>query len=281
MGSCTLHLLLARGLSRRAALALALVLLGAVRAQSPAATGASAGAPSPSPSFDVAAIHPHQPEPHERSHIVDANGSFTTVNVDLKAILQWAFDLPESRIVGGPAWIGSDRWDIAARAANALDMQKTYDPAAAREEKRRMVQALFAERFHLVVHRETRELPIYALVVAKSGPTFTTAEAKGTTINRGRDHLQIEGGENTVHLLAEQLAETLGRVVVDQTGITGRYKLALTWTPDDTTASSSTAPDPGPSLFTALEEQLGLKLESRKAPVEVLVIDQVTRPTPN
>jgi uncharacterized protein (TIGR03435 family) len=260
---------------------LALVLVSAAAAQSPAVVAAGRSASSQTPTFDVAAIHPHQPQPHERSHIVDSSGRFTTANVDLKSILQWAYDLPASRIVGGPAWIDSARWDIEARADNALDMQKTFDPAAARLEKRRMVQALLAERFGLVVHRETRELPIYALVVAKGGPTFLSTQAGGTLIDRNHGLIQVEGGDNTVSLLAEQLAETLGRVVVDQTGIAGRYKLALTWSPDDTVASASAVPDSGPSLFTALQEQLGLRLESRKGPVEVLVVDQAALPSPN
>jgi uncharacterized protein (TIGR03435 family) len=280
MGFCTLRLGIARSLRWAAAPALAFILVSAVSAQAPPASGAAGSAPS-SPSFDIAAIHLHQPEPHERSHIVDSSGRFTTANVDLKSILQWAYDLPASRIVGGPAWIDSARWDIEAKAENALDTQKTFDPPAARLEKRRMVQALLAERFGLVVHRETRELPIYALVVAKCGPTFLANQAGGTTIDRNRGRIQIEGGGNTVSLLAEQLAETLGRVVVDQTGVSGRYKLVLTWTPDDIEASPSSVPDSGPSLFTALQEQLGLRLESRRGPVEVLVVDQAVLPSPN
>jgi uncharacterized protein (TIGR03435 family) len=249
-------------------------------APAPSATAASTAA---SPVFDVAAIHAHHPEPHERSHIVDSNGRFTTVNVNLKAIIQWAYDLPESRIVGAPSWLGSDRWDIEAKAENSIDMQKSYDPSAARLEKRRMVQALLADRFSLAAHTETRELPIYTLVVAKSGARFLATQARGTTIDRNNSSLRVEGGDNTVSLLAEQLAETLGRVVVDQTGITGRYNLALTWTPDLSAGqpSAASAPDQGPSLFTALEEQLGLKLEPRKGPVPVLVIDRVAMPTEN
>jgi uncharacterized protein (TIGR03435 family) len=251
-------------------------------AQRAAATQAQS-APSAVPAFDVAAIHEHNPAPHERSHIIDSNGRFTTVNVDLKAIIQWAFDLPESRIVGGPSWLWSARWDIEARADNALDMQKTYDAAAARQQKRQMVQALLADRFHLAVHQETRELPIYALMVAKGGPKFLGTKADGSKFDRWNGRIEIQGGDNTVAVLAEELAETLGRVVVDKTGIEGRYKIALTWTPDDgaVPASSATASDQGPSVFTALQEQLGLKLESEKGPVQVLVIDGAAMPSEN
>jgi len=228
--------------------------------------------------FDVAAIHQHIPEPHERSHIVNEGGSFTTVNVDLAAILQWAYNLPESRIVGGPSWLGSARWDIEAKADNALDTQKTYDADAARQEKRRMVQALLADRFHFVAHQETRELPIYALVVAKRGAKFLDTKAEGSKFDRWNGRIELQGGDDTVAVLAEQLAEVLGRVVVDKTGIQGRYKIALTWAPDDRTTASSEA---GPSIFTALQEQLGLKLKPQKGPVEVLVIDRAEMPSQN
>jgi uncharacterized protein (TIGR03435 family) len=261
--------------------AIAIAMPKASPAQSPAASAAT-------PEFDVAAIHQHTPEPHERSHIVGSNGRFTTVNVDLKSIIQWAWDLPESRIVGGPSWLGSARWDIEAKADNALDMQKTYNSSAAHLEKQRMVQALLAERFHLTIHTESRELPVYALVVARDGAKFLATKADGNKFDRWNNRMELEGGDNTVAVLAEQLAETLGRVVVDKTGIQGRYKIALTWTPEDSAAPSSgvsaanpSAGESGPSIFTALQEQLGLKLESEKGPVQVLVIDSAAMPSEN
>lgn len=247
-----------------------------------------AQSPTAAPQFDVAAIHPHNPEPHERSHIVHENGRFTTINVDLKSIVQWAWDLPQTRIVGGPSWLGSARWNIEAKSDTALEAQKGADPVRAREQMRQMVQSLLADRFHLSVHSETRELPIYNLVVAKDGAKFLDTKAEGSKFDRWNGRIELQGGDNTVAVLAEQLAETLGRVVVDKTGIAGRYKIALTWTPDDraappNTASSATSStdESGPSIFTALEEQLGLKLESSKGPVQVLVIDSAAMPTEN
>jgi uncharacterized protein (TIGR03435 family) len=254
----------------------------AVQNASPAAPQTTAAAAA-TPQFDVASIHPHIPEPHERSHIISENGSFTTINIDLKSIMQWAYKLPESRIIGGPPWLGTARWDIEARAENALDAQKNYDRVAAQLEKQRMVQALLADRFKLVTHTETRELPIYNLVVAKSGAKFLDAKAEGAKFDRWDDRLELRGGDDTVAVLAEQLAEALGRVVVDTTGIRGGYMIKLTWTPDDraTQSSSTTGDTPPPSIFTALEEQLGLKLESAKEPVPVLVVDHVEQPTQN
>jgi uncharacterized protein (TIGR03435 family) len=246
-------------------------------AQNTAAAQAAA-ASAPAPVFDVAAIHLHKQMPHERSHIVDTNGRFITVNVSPKAIMQWAFDIPASRIAGGPEWVDSARFDIEAKAENSLDMSHTYDAGAAHLEKRRMVQALLADRFKLATHPETRELPIYTLVVSKNGPKFLDSQAHGTTINSGRDHIQIEGGDNTVALLAEQLAEVVGRVVIDKTAIQGRYSLTLKWTPED----AAPAPDSSePSIFTAIQEQLGLKLEPQKGPVQVLVIDHIEAPSEN
>jgi uncharacterized protein (TIGR03435 family) len=241
----------------------------------------SQSAPPAAPVFDVAAIHKHIPEPHERSHIVNSSGRFTTINVDLKSIIQWAYDLPESRIVGGPSWIGSARWNIEAKADNALDMQKSYDSAAAQLEKQRMVQALLADRFHLMAHQETRELPVYHLIVAKGGAKFLETKAESSKFDRWNNRMELQGGDNTVAVLAEQLAEVLGRVVVDKTGIQGRYKIMLKWTPDDRADASAASADSGPSIFTALEEQLGLKLESAKGPVSVLVIDRAEMPSEN
>ncbi len=231
-----------------------------------------------SPTFDVAAIHLHTPVPHEHSHIVDSSGRFITVNVDLKSILQWAFDVPASRIVAGPAWIGTQRFDIEAKSESALDTQPKYDSAAARQQKRQMVQSLLADRFHLVFHHETRELPIYALEVTKAGPKFQAKQTNNSQVNSGRNYLQIEGGENTMTVLAESLAEILDRVVVDETGILGKYSVNLKWTPDDAISSGDEAP---PSIFTALQEQLGLKLESKKGPVQVFVIDKIEMPSEN
>jgi uncharacterized protein (TIGR03435 family) len=150
-----------------------------------------------------------------------------------------------------------------------------------------MVQALLADRFKLGTHVETRVLPVYALLVAKGGPRFGAVQANGTTINSGNGQIEVQGS-NSVALLAEELAKNVGHVVVDKTGIEGRYNLALRWTPDRGTSPgfsvperTSSAPDSPPSIFTALQEQLGLKLESQKGPVQVLVIDHIEMPSEN
>jgi uncharacterized protein (TIGR03435 family) len=150
--------------------------------------------------------------------------------------------------------------------------------------KQQMVQALLVDRFQLKTHQETRQLPVYALVVAnpKSGPKFKPSEANGTTIDTGRSRIHVQGSDHTVTLLARELAQSLDRIVLDKTGIDGRYDLTLRWTPDDAAATNSTpAPDAPPDIFTAIQEQLGLKLEPTKGPVPILVIDSGAMPSEN
>jgi uncharacterized protein (TIGR03435 family) len=154
----------------------------------------------------------------------------------------------------------------------------------ARQQKQMMVQAVLADRFKLAAHQETRQLPIYALVVVKGGPKFKSSKINGTTVDTGRSRLHIAGSDDTIALLARELAQVLGRVVVNNTGVSGRYDLTLIWTPDDApTPMLNGAPDSNapPGIFTAIQEQLGLKLESTRGHVPVLIIDHVEPPSSN
>ena len=121
---------------------------------------------------------------------------------------------------------------------------------------------------------------MYALVVTKGGTRFKAAEVSGTTIDTGRTRLHVAGSDDTIALLARVLAQVLGRVVLNETGLSGRYDLSLRWTPDDAAAQPTSADAP-PGLFTAIQEQLGLKLDSAKGAVPVLVIDGVEMPSAN
>jgi uncharacterized protein (TIGR03435 family) len=235
----------------------------------------SATAPSaaPAPVFDVAAIHPHISEPHEHNSIASSpfDGHFRAENVSVAMLIHWAYEMPDTRILNAPEWASSTHFNIDATADPSVDAalhQMTSD--AGRKQKEKMVQALLADRFHLAMYTETRELPIYELVIARGGAKFGDPKSSGTTVNHGRDHIEVEGS-NSAALLAEELSKEVGRDVVDKTGIIGRYDLKLRWTPDDSAApasdgAASPAADSGPSIFTALEEQLGLKLEPAKGP---------------
>ena len=280
------------GLHRFTCIAVTLVIATAVPlcgAQSqagqtvPAAPAAAAS--SASPAFDVAVIRPNPSDMTGHSHIWSAasDGYIKAQNVTAMDLIRYAFNIPETRISGGPDWMRATKWDMEAKSDSAIDDQlRALDSAKAREQKQHMLQALLADRFGLKVHQETRQLPIYALVVAKGGPRFQPSKINGTTVSNGSNQITVKGSDHTLALLAEQMSWSLGRIVVDKTGLDGRYELSLKWTPDDAPGGTGTAPaDTGPSIFTAIQEQLGLKLESQKGPVQILVIDRIETPSEN
>jgi len=265
------------------------VLIGVHRKASAAPQQSAPELPaSPAPVFDVAAIHPHIPEPHEHNSIWSSpfDGRFRAENVSVVMLIHLAYEMPETRILDAPGWARSTYFNIDATADPAVD-QRLHNLTSddGRKQKEGMVQALLADRFHLVIHTETRELPFYTLVVAKGGPRLGAIQENGSSVNTSNGRIEVQMS-NSVAVLAEELSKEVGRDVVDKTDITGRYNLKLQWTPDDSAvpaSNGSTSPpsDSGPSIFTALEEQLGLKLEPAKGPVQVLVIDKVEMPSAN
>jgi uncharacterized protein (TIGR03435 family) len=266
---------------------IAVVALAGVRGVASAAGQQRTPAPSAAaaPVFDVAAIHPHIPEPHEHNSIWSSpsNGHFRAENVSLVMLIHWACEMPETRILDAPAWAGSTMFNIDATADPAVDQQlHNLGADAGGKLKEKMVRALLADRFGLVAHFETRELPVYNLVVAKGGPRLGAIQETGSYFNAWDNRIEVQM-ENSVAVLAEELSKVAGRDVVDKTGINGRYHLNLQWTPDEGPGLLNGQPDPNPPppLFTALEEQLGLKLEPAQGPVQVLVIDHAEMPTAN
>jgi uncharacterized protein (TIGR03435 family) len=238
-----------------------------------------------SPAFDVAVIRPNPGDTTGHSHIWSSasDGNFRAQNVTPMELIRYAYGMPETRISSGPGWMRSAKFDLEAKSDPAVDtLLRGLDSAQEREQKQHMLQALLADRFALKVHQETRELPIYALVVAKGGVRFQPSKINGTTINNGNAYITVTGSDHTIALLAEQLSRTLGRVVVDKTGLDGRYNLTLKWSPDDAADGPvGGSADAGPSIFTAIQEQLGLKLESGRGPVPILVVDQLEKPSEN
>jgi uncharacterized protein (TIGR03435 family) len=230
--------------------------------------------PTP-PAFEVATIKPAAPSPDGHTHInYPPNNRFSATNITLLTLMQWAYGMPERQILEGPSWLSSTRFDIQAEA-DLGDRMKSLTSEQGNELKRRMVQALLVDRFQLKLHTETRTLPAYDLVVAKGGTKLQPSQSNGKSFGIGRTH--FEGQGLGVTSIAEDLSKITGRVVVDKTSLTGRYDFKLLWTADDAPATDG---DP-PTLFTAIQEQLGLKLESAKEPVPVLVIDHVDQPSPN
>ena len=226
------------------------------------------------PAFEVATIKPAAPSSDGHTHInYPPDDRFSATNITLPALMQWSYGVPQKQILDGPSWLSTTRFDIEAKVDPAEIKSLTSEQIS--DLKRRMLQVLFADRFHLKLHQETRTLPVYDLVLAKGGAKLQPSQSKGKSIGFGKSHFNGEG--LTTALIAEELSLIAGRIVVDRTNLTDRYDFKLQWTPDDATVTDNSAP----SLFTAIQEQLGLKLESAKEPVPVLVIDGIEQPTPN
>jgi len=229
------------------------------------------------PAFEAATIKPSLDPPGSISGIFENTGRINARNVTLRRCIRGAYNVPEPQIIGGPAWAEQDRYYIEAAAAV---------PAGDRE-LMLMLQTLLADRFKLVLHREQRAIPGYRLVLGKGGIKAQASAPDSRSVGqsqRGR----IEAQGCSMAQLALKLAEVLHRPVLDATGVAGRFDLKLEWTPDD---MKPPAADPradiapqssaGPSIFAALQEQLGLRLESGKVPAEVLVIDSAEKPSEN
>jgi uncharacterized protein (TIGR03435 family) len=230
---------------------------------------------TPVPAFEVSTIKPAATSSDGHTHInYPPNDNFSATNITLLALMQWAYSMPEKQILEGPSWLGSARFDIQAKS-DIGEQIKSLRSDQVNEVKRRMVQALLADRFQLKLHSETRTLPAYDLVLAKGGSKLLPSSSNGKSIGTGRTHFNGQDLDTTS--IAEELSKISGRVVVDKTGLTGRYDFKLLWAADDAVAGDTDAP----ALFTAIQEQLGLKLEPAKEPVPVLVIDHVEQPTPN
>jgi len=222
------------------------------------------------------------------SHTDFDHGRYSATNVQLKNLMHYsAYGVPEPRILGGPKWLDSERFDIEAKVdSSVIDQMRTLSPEQGKLQRQAMFQQLLADRFKLAVHWETRELPVYALVVAKNGPKLhvSTTSDSGTSSGNGLFTARGMTLAEITQSLTQELATELGRVVIDKTGLAGRYDVTLKWTPGTDGAPSDNGTEnagSGPSIFTAMQEQLGLKLESTKGPVQVLVIDHVEMPSEN
>jgi len=226
-------------------------------------------------SFDVASIRPD-----DRGLFVrpPSRGQFTAMGAVAKLLVMFAYDVQDSQIVGGPPWFATEKWAIQAKSD-----KDQYSV----EETRTMLQHLLADRFSLRLLRSTQELSVYVLSVAKGGPKFKVSEGARTNVQIGPNSIYLQAA--TIDRLTTVLATSLGRPVIDRTGLTGSYDLSLQW--DDAPVrdggllgAGATAAIPGNdrgSIFTALPDQIGLRLDSQRAPVEVLVVDGIERPTSN
>src|SRR5580658_4471040 len=261
--------------------------------QSPPAPGASQPQ-APPPAFEVATIKTSKPDLDQSMMMFTADGVSIT-GIPLAMIIREAFNVEDDHIIGEPSWVKSNHFDIEAKvASDDAPKLKGLSPA----QRKIMLVGLLTDRFGLKYHRETRDLPVYELVIAKAGVKMQPAKEQDPAKER---HMMMFGGPGKIEstsmkttALAHVLSMQLRRSVIDKTGLTGQYDFTLTFAPDEgaavmaVPAGGSPAPNfeasdsPGaPSLFTAVEEQLGLKLESAKGPEEVIVIDQIEQPSAN
>jgi uncharacterized protein (TIGR03435 family) len=247
------------------------------------AFGSMGAARLPAQQFEVASVRPNR-SGVPRYGISPQGNRFTATNVSLFALIQWAYEMEDFRISGGPAWMKSDHFDIAAESEGTPSIAQL----------RLILQPLLADRFHLQVHRQTKELPVYELSVAQGGSKLKEGRCIGTPSpsnpcggTSGSTRGTLIGRAVSSQTIARDLSGVLGRVVLDKTMLRGEYDFDLAWTPDETFArgpgdADTPAADPnGPSIFTALQEQLGLTLKSAKGLVDVLVIDRAEPPDGN
>jgi len=230
--------------------------------------------------IEVASVKPSG-NPRADSNLDSVRGRLTATNVTLGYLIRFAYGVKDYQIERAPGWVDSALYDIAAKCADC----KT----AGLEEEKSMVRELLADRFHLTTHREAKPMRVYLLVVGKDGPKLTLHnDGTGAKTRKGCGHLA--GTRLTMDVFATVLSRELDTDVLNRTGLAGKYDLQLDWTPDSgpcraaaDSPGGSPAADPSgwPSFNTALPQQLGLKLESAKAPVEILIVDRVERPTGN
>jgi uncharacterized protein (TIGR03435 family) len=287
-----------------------------IRAQSTQTTSA------PMPSFEAASVKPNRSGDGRHGGTGMWPSEWTLTNVTTKYLIELAYNdnlagalLRDELLLGGPSWVNSEKYDVDAKVeASLAGKLRKLSPEQQEAQLSLMVQSLLTDRFKLKVSHESKEFPIYALVVAKGGPKFLPtrftpsglpgADLKGPggkplpPAPAGKQRFWLHGDMRHLAMLLSRIPD-IGRLVLDQTGIKGNYDCVFEWAQDQSQESihagilngsedgkpaTDNAPSPespGPSIFTAIQEQLGLKLESTTGPVEVLVIDHVERPSEN
>jgi uncharacterized protein (TIGR03435 family) len=246
--------------------------------------------------FDTASVKPSASTRLLRTMLRD--GKLTTTGITLKTLVALAYDVREAEVSGGPEWVASERFDINAKSgpANATDLKQ-------------MVRSLLEDRFQLRTHREAKQMPVYGLIADKRGPAMKPSSdlnctdpasgyspppqlpapgqpLKPATIRCGNFYVlndRLQGRKVTLQQLASTLSSMnlVDQRVIDQTGIAGSFDIDLQWDPSERTNNIASDAKNLPSILQAFQEQLGLKLQTQRAPVEVLVIDNAARPTAN
>ena len=251
--------------------------------------------------YDVVSVKPNKSGPG-MTRIMNMPDRFSMTNMGLKQLIQNAYGLKMPEMISGlPGWADSAKFDVEAKMdAETIAALKAMPKEQADEQRRQMMQAALADRFKLKEHRETKEFPIYSLVIAKGGFKLKEADPNNTYANgikgpngpAGAGMMMVGRGELTgqgfeMPGFANLLSTQVHRLVVDNTGLKGKYDFTLQWTPDEMEGGhpagdgSAVATNTGPTIYTALQEQLGLRLDPTKGPVNTVVVDHVEMPSDN
>ena len=229
------------------------------------------------PILEVASVRLHITAPSDSGSTPISGNRLTFVGSTLKQLIIYAYDLKVYQYSGGPDWatgpMDQNSYDIVAQAEG--------EQALTQARARQLLQLVLADRFQLKTHREKKEMPVYGLVIGKGGPKFkeSAPDSKGATVGRVTPTtITSTFSQQRLDLLVRLLSSSADRPVLDQTGLTGLYDFKLEYARDPAAVSSDTA---APSIFTAIQEQLGLKLESQMAPIEITIVDHAERPTAN
>jgi bla regulator protein blaR1 len=249
---------------------------------------ALAQTPASPKQFDVSTVKPNSTDDRRVLLSLQPGGRFVSTGTTLKLLMTEAYGVRDFQIFGGPGWLNTDRWDIVAKAEDVADRIPI-------EQFRPMLRVLIEDRFQLKVHREMKEMPAYVLLVGKSGSKLqANSGGPGPMLRMGRG--ELTGKKASMAMVLQVLSQQLGRPLIDKTGLTGEYDFTLQWTPEPGQGGFAggppggppgAGPEPpppaadGPSIFTAIQEQLGLRLDSQKVPVETIVIDSVEKPSEN
>lgn len=218
--------------------------------------------------FEVASIHLAK---DDGNHDSDTDrGRYLAHNLTLKRLIAIAWDIDESAVLGGPAWTSSDSYDINAKIPE-------HAARWTREQNLHMLEALLTERFQLKFHRETRQVSGYFLAVAKTGSKMTPAKPGPDDSSTSSNQTYLRATNLPMDAFARRLSRNrdIGKVVVDKTGLTGRFDFELEWSPVQAESGNH------PSIFTAIQEQLGLRLEAAKVPLQAVIIDGAEKPSDN
>ncbi len=250
-------------------------------AQSKAAVVSQAQAP---PKYEVSSIKPNADSDFQFRFDIEPNGILYATGITLRRLMMTAYQIQGFRLIGGPDWVSNRRWDVQAKPSRAASNKQVWP----------MLRGLLEDRFQLRVHSETRNMPVYELTVGPHGSKLQAVDGSNIKLEIRTGNGLIRFTKATVATFASQLSYALARPVIDKTGISGEFSFDLEWTsipgenggpitsglPTGTPEQPYATPN-GPSIFTAIEQQLGLRLKSARGPVEVLVIDTAQMPTAN